>query len=136
MATDDLVLLVVCCIIAAGNSNAANMVPHSERRRTSGRTSPLSPEARSDKADAQNMRPAERNRMTGEGHRGLEGATRGRGSGFISELAYVKALHFCEDNASPLGFAVSNFEVCDIILLLDLLSVPILLSPPLPLGPS
>lgn len=121
MATDDLVLLVVCCIIAAGSNNAANMVPQSERRRTSGRTSPLSPEARSDKTDAQNMR---RNRMTGEGHRGLQGPTRGGGSGFISELAYVKALHFCEDSASPLGFAVSNFEVCDIFLLLDLLSVP------------
>lgn len=31
--------------------------------------------------------------------------------GFLSDLAFIKLFHFCEDNTSPIGFAMSTFEV-------------------------
>lgn len=37
----------------------------------------------------------------------------GKGSPFplISDLAFVKAFHFCENSASAVGFALTNLEV-------------------------
>lgn len=122
LATDDLVLLLVCCLISAGDVYTRTSTASNWNRAPDHRIPGRSTQAESvgpstgrgrgrGRGGGNSERFGIRSYFTKWGSRWRESDSGAKGMDFVGELAYVKALHFCEDSASAIGFALSTFEV-------------------------